>query len=311
VTAPDDPAGVISGARILVTGVTSEVAKPVALSLARDNEVFGAARFRDPAAREPLHDGGVRTVRLDLVRADLDDLPDAVDYVVHFAVVKSGKWSVDLDGNVSGLAYLMERYQNAHAFMHCSTTAVYQPNDHVEFSEDSPLGDSHRNYYLPTYSISKIAAEATARHGARRYNLPTTIARLNVPYGDGGGWPAFHLAQMQAGDEIGVHPDAPSIFQPIHSDDIVAMVPRLLAVAGVPATTVNWGGEEKVSIEEWTAYLGELTGLEPRLVTSEQSLASVALNLDRMHELVGRSAVHWRDGFRRMVEALRPDLLQT
>jgi len=116
---------------------------------------------------------------------------------------------------------------------------------------------------------------------------------------------------MQAGDEIGVHPDAPSIFQPIHSDDIVAMVPRLLAVAGVPATTVNWGGEEKVSIEEWTAYLGELTGLEPRLVTSEQSLASVALNLDRMHELVGRSAVHWRDGFRRMVEALRPDLLQT
>jgi UDP-glucuronate 4-epimerase len=301
----------ISGARILVTGVTSEVARPVAISLASDNEVFGAARFRDAAARQPLHDGGVKTVRLDLVRADFDDLPEHVDYVVHFAVVKSGKWPVDLDGNVSGLAYLMERYQNARAFMHCSTTAVYQPDGHVEFSEDSPLGDSHRNYYLPTYSISKIAAEATARHGARRYNLPTTIARLNVPYGDGGGWPAFHLAMMAAGQEIGVHPDAPSVFQPLHSDDIVASVPRLLEAASVPATTVNWGGEEKVSIEEWTTYLGELTGLSPKLVHTEQSLQSVELNLDRMHELIGHAEVTWRDGFRRMVQALRPDLLST
>jgi nucleoside-diphosphate-sugar epimerase len=301
----------ISGARVLVTGVTSEVAKPVAMALAKENEVYGAARWRDAAAREPLESNGVKPVRLDLVKAELDDLPEAVDYVIHFAVIKSGKWSVDLDGNVSGLAMIMERFQNAKAFMHCSTTAVYQPDGHTEFAEDSPLGDSHRNYYLPTYSISKIAAEATARHGARRYNLPTTIARLNVPYGDGGGWPAFHLLQMEAGQQIGVHPDAPSVFQPIHSDDIVATVPRLLEIAGVPATTVNWGGDEKVSIEEWTAYLGELTGLTPDLVPSEQSLASVELNLDRMHELVGHSTVPWKEGFRRMVQAVRPDLLKT
>jgi UDP-glucuronate 4-epimerase len=300
----------ISGAKILVTGVTSEVAKPVAIALAKENEVYGAARWRDAAAKEPFEAGGVKPVRLDLVKAEMDDLPEAVDYVVHFAVVKSGKWSIDLDGNVSGLAMIMERYQNAKAFMHCSTTAVYQPDGHVEFSEDSPLGDSHRNYFLPTYSISKIAAEATARHGARRYNLPTTIARLNVPYGDGGGWPAFHLAMMEAGQEIGVHPDAPSVFQPIHSDDIVALVPKLLGVAGVPATTVNWGGDEKVSIEDWTAYLGELTGLSPKLVNSEQSLQSVELNLDRMHELVGHAEVKWKDGMRRMVEALRPDLIK-
>jgi nucleoside-diphosphate-sugar epimerase len=300
----------ISGARVLVTGVTSEVAKPVAIALAKDNDVYGAARWRDAAAREPFEAAGVKPVRLDLVKAELDDLPDAVDYVAHFAVVKSGKWAVDLDGNVSGLALIMEHYQNAKAFLHCSTTAVYQPDGHTEFSEDSPLGDSHRNYYLPTYSISKIAAEATARHGARRYDLPTTIARLNVPYGDGGGWPAFHLAMMEAGQEIGVHADAPSVFQPIHSDDIVAMVPKLLEIAGVPATTVNWGGDEKVSIEDWTAYLSELTGLPAKLVTSEQSLASVALNLDRLHELVGHSTVQWKDGFRRMVAALRPDLLK-
>jgi UDP-glucuronate 4-epimerase len=301
----------LSGARILITGVTSEVvAAPVALALAKDNEVFGAARWRDAATRERFEAGGVTTVKLDVVKGDLDDLPETADYVLHFAVVKSNKWNVDLDGNVGGLALLMERYQNSTAFLHCSSTAVYEPNGHTEFSEDSPLGDNHRDYFMETYSISKIAAEAAARHGARRYNLPTTIARLNVPYGDAGGWPAFHLAMMEAGQEIGVHPNAPSVFQPIHCDDIVRMVPKLLEIAGVPPTTVNWGGEEKVSVEDWTAYLGELTGLAPKLVTSSQTLQSVELNLDRMHALAGETEVRWKDGFRRMVAAVRPDLLK-
>src|SRR3954470_19724688 len=160
-------------ARYLVTGVTSDVARPVAEALAKEHEVIGAARFRDAAAREPLHAAGVKTARLDLVKGDLSDLPDDVDYVLHFAVVKSQKWGVDLDGNVGGLALLMERYAGARGFLHCSTTAVYQPDGHTAFSEESPLGDSHRNYFLPTYSICKIAAEAAARHGARRWGLPT------------------------------------------------------------------------------------------------------------------------------------------
>jgi len=298
--------------RYLVTGVTSDVAKPVAAALAADagNEVYGAARLRDPAARAELESLDVKPATLDIVRGDLDDLPAKVDYVLHFAVVKSGKWPVDLDGNVGGLALLMERYADARGFLHCSSTAVYQPNDHVAFDEDSPLGDSHRNYYLPTYSISKIAAEAVARHGARRWNLPTTIARLNLPYGDHGGWPLFHFAMMEAGRPVAVHPDTPNLFHPIHTDDIVAMIPRLLEIASVPVTVVNWGGDERVSVEEWCAYLSELTGVPAVLEPSEESLASVALNLDRMHELVGHTTVGWRDGFRRMLEAQRPQLLK-
>jgi nucleoside-diphosphate-sugar epimerase len=301
----------LSGARILVTGVTSPVVgAPVAMALAKHNEVYGAARWKDPASREPFEAAGVKTVTADLVKGELDDLPDQVDYVAHFAVMKSGKWAVDLDGNVGGVALLMERYQGAKAFLHCSSTAVYQPDGHTEFTEDSPLGDNHRNYFLPTYSICKIAAEGAVRHGARRYNLPTTIARLNVPYGDTGGWPALHLAMMEAGGDIGVHANAPSVFQPIHTDDIGASIPRLLEVAGVPPTTVNWGGDEKVSVEDWTAMLTELTGLPANLVTTEQSLESVELNLDRMHELVGHADVTFADGLRRMVAALRPDLLK-
>ena len=41
----------LKGSPIVVTGVTGQVARPLALALARDNEVFGAARFCDAAAR--------------------------------------------------------------------------------------------------------------------------------------------------------------------------------------------------------------------------------------------------------------------
>jgi nucleoside-diphosphate-sugar epimerase len=298
-------------ARYLVTGITSDVARPVAEALAKENEVTGAARFRDESARDSLHAAGIKTARMDLVKGDLDDLPTDIDYVLHFAVVKSQKWGVDLDGNVGGTALLMERYANASAFLHCSSGAVYKPEGGAApWTEDAPLGDSHGNYFLQTYSICKIGAEAVARHGARRYNLPTTIARLDVPYGDWGGWPAFHLALMEAGQDVGVHPELPGRFHPIHSDDIIATVPRLLEAASVPATIVNWGGDEGVSIEEWCSYFQELTGLEPKIVPTEQSIPRNDLDLTRMHELIGHTTVPWRDGFRRMVETQRPDLLK-
>jgi len=298
-------------ARYLVTGITSDVARPVAEALAKENEVIGVARFRDDGARDALHAAGIKTARADLAKGDLSDLPDEVDYVLHFAVVKAEKWNVALDGNVGGPLFLMEKYAGARAFLHVSSTAVYQPAGHHELTEDDPLGDSHRNYYLPTYSITKIGAEGAVRWASRRWNIPTTIARLNVPYGDWGGWPFIQFQLAEGGMDVAVHSDAPNEFHPIHTDDIITMVPKLLEVASTPPTTVNWGGDERVSVEEWCAYMSELTGVELKCVASENSLASVVLDLTKMHELIGHTTVPWREGFRRMIETQRPDLLKS
>jgi UDP-glucuronate 4-epimerase len=81
-------------------------------------------------------------------------------------------------------------------------------------------------------------------------------------------------------------------------------------VASVPATTLNWAGDDVVSIEEWVAYLGELTGLESKTQPTDQTLASNVMDLTRMHDLVGRAKVPWKDGVRRMVEARHPELLK-
>jgi nucleoside-diphosphate-sugar epimerase len=298
----------LAGSTIVITGVTGQVARPLAVALARDNEVFGAARFTDQAARDELERAGVRCVPIDLLAGDVSGLPADADYVLNFAVAKTNDWETDLAANSGGLAYLMEHHRNATAFLHCSTTGVYKPEGHRKFAEDGPLGDNHGVWpFLRTYSICKIAAEGTARWGAQRQGLPTTIARLSVPYGDGGGWPAIHLHMMLSGHPVPVHVDAPSVYHPLHADDIFATVPRLLRATSVPATTVNWGGSEGVSIEEWCTFLAGLTGCEATFSPTESTIDSVEIDTTRMHELIGPTTVPWREGMERMARALHPD----
>ena len=300
----------LQGKTIVVTGVTGQVAEPVALALAGENEVVGAARFTDGAARARLEGAGVRCVPIDLAAGDVGDLPRDAHYVVNFAVSKTNDWNLDLQANSGGLAWLMEHHQDATAFLHCSTTGVYKPMGHHVFAEEDQLGDNHGVWpFLRTYSISKIAAEATARWAAQRFGLPTTVARLSVPYGSRGGWPAIHLEMMINGSEIPVHLDAPSVYHPLHQDDIIAMVPGLLEAATTPATTVNWGGDDAVSIEEWCRYFSDLTGIPARFAPTDHTIDSVQIDLTRMHQLVGATSVHWRDGMRRMVEDRHPELL--
>ena len=293
--------------RILVTGPTSQVGFPIARELARHNEVHGLARLSRGEDRDRLVAAGIHPIAADLASDSLAALPGGFTYVLNFAVVKSGDFDYDLAANAEGVGRLMARCRGAKAVLHCSSGAVYQYAGNVPRKETDPLGDNHRGLF-PTYSIAKIAAETVVRFAAREWNLPATIARLSVPYGDNGGWPAFHLMMMQAGGTIPIHPEGPNLYNPIHEDDMVAQIPALLAAASVPATVLNWGGEP-ASIEDWCGHLAALTGLEARLVEQADALGSLPLDLSRMHERIGPARVPWRDGLRRMVAARAPDLL--
>lgn len=293
----------MDGKKILLTGPTSTVGLPVALDLATRNEVWGIARFGNAAAKERLEAAGVRCVTVDLESSDFSEIPDDFDYVVNFAIARGGDadWDRDLAANGEAVGLLMARCQSATAFLHCSSTAVYQPAGAHPVAETDSLGDNHRVMFA-TYSIAKIASEVVARTAARQFGIPTTIARLNVPYGDTGGWPWFHMKMMEAGIPIPLHPDRPNLFNPIHFDDIVRTVPKLLEVATVPATIVNWAGAQS-SIEEWCGLIGERIGVEPQFDVTDSALGSVTTDNTRMHELIGPAEIDWRTGITRMVEA--------
>src|SRR4029078_9934745 len=137
----------LSGEKILITGATGQVANPVAKALARDNEVWAAARFGKAEARRDLEAAGVHCAVVDLAAGNYSEVPADVTYALHFARASVGEWGADLDTNVGGLASLMEFCRNAKAVLHCSSTAVYHPNGNPpRFKEEDPLGDNHRVY---------------------------------------------------------------------------------------------------------------------------------------------------------------------
>jgi nucleoside-diphosphate-sugar epimerase len=113
----------LQGTKILMTGATGMVGRPIAVELARANEVWAAGRFGDPQVRAAMEDAGVRTVRADLAGTELPALPD-VDYVLNFAVSRTNDWGTDLDANAGGLAALMNACRTARAVLHCSATTT-------------------------------------------------------------------------------------------------------------------------------------------------------------------------------------------
>lgn len=300
----------LRGLRIVLTGPTGQVGRAVVRRLAGENEITAVARFRDAGAREELEAAGVRCVAADLAEDDLSGLPEDPHAVLHFAVSKHPKadFAADLRANAEGLGRLLSRCRRARAALVCSSAAVYAYASGKPVAEDAPLGDNHRAM-LPTYSLSKIAAEAVARFAAREFGVPTVIARLSVPYGDEGGWPWYHLLMMQAGHPVPLHPERPNTYNLLHEDDLVAHLPLLLGAASVPAETLNWGGEI-VSIEQWCEDLGRLTGLEPRFEETDRAIGALPLDTSRLRSLGAEIRVPWREGLRRMVAARSPELLR-
>ncbi len=293
--------------RIVMTGATGSVGLPIAVALAAENEVWAAARFGDATVREALGAAGVNCVSVDLSSCDFSALPRAVDHVLNFAVAKFGDFDDALRVNAESVGLLMANFADAESFFHCSTTGVYATKE-GPMAETDALGDNHGRV-MPSYSIAKIAAEAVTRTMARHLDLPTTIARLNVPYGDNGGWPALHLEQIIAGQPIGLHPTSPGVYNPIHTDDLIATLPALLGAASVPATIVNWGGDQAVRLREWCEYLADLIGKEAVFSDNPIALESVEIDTTKLDQITGGAKVDWRAGMKQMVEARHPELI--
>lgn len=296
--------------KILITGPAGRIASGLARALAADNDVWGIARFSDPAERHRVDALGVTTRALDLADGDFGDLPRDFTYLLHLAADFSAEdYERAIRVNAEGTGLLLSHCKDAKAALVMSTVTVYKPHPDPwhPFREDDPLGDAMVPGQAP-YSISKIAEEAVARYCARALDLPTTIARMGSAYGEQGGLPAWHLQAIVDGQPVVTRWD-PMPYSPIHDDDIAAQLEPLLDAASVPATIVNWCGDEPVSVQQWSAYFGELLDTEPAVVVTEAPGASIGSVGDhhKRASITGPCTVHWRDGFRRLAEQLAPN----
>lgn len=299
----------LNGEKILVTGPAGRIGGGIARSLAKDNEVWGLARFSDPAERKELDALGITTRAIDLGDPDFSDLPQDFTYLVHIAVAFEDKdYDRALRINAEGTGLLMAHCRNVKAALVMSTVSVYKPHPDPwhAFTETDPLGDMIANFSA-TYSVSKIAEEAVARYCARQFNIPTTIARMNSAYGPRGGLPMLHMDAIAAGQAVPTRWD-PCPYSVIHQDDIDAQLEPLLAAASTPANIVNWCGDEAVSVQEWAAYLGELLGKPAKVEVTEIPCASRGAVADptKRRALTGPCKVSWKEGFRRTVAERQP-----
>jgi nucleoside-diphosphate-sugar epimerase len=294
--------------KILITGATGRVAFPIARALAERNEVWGAARFTDPASPARLEAVGVRPLPLDVSTDDFSSVPTDFTYVFHAAMASGADgWASAFDMNSQASGRLLYHCRGCRGFVFCSTGSVYQYQGQRPLKETDPPGIPQQGAYN-SYSFSKVAGEAVCMWISRQFGVPLTIIRICSTYGPEGGAPADRLDRMLAGKPIRLHPDAPNNFNPIYEDDYVELGIRALEVANVPPIVVNWAGSETVSAEEYCAYMGALVGIEPDIVYDERVHTALWPDVTRMHEMLGRTKVPWHEGFRRMIEARHPEL---
>lgn len=304
---------VFSGEKILVTGVTGQIAFPIARMLAAENEVWGLARFNRPGSREQVSGEGITPVACNIGDGDFSAVPSDFTYVVHLAADLSPGWDYDaaIRANAEGTGLLLQHCRSAKAALVMSTHSVYRPQDDpmFEFTESSPLGECNSTH-TPTYSVSKISQEATARLASRAFGIPVTIARMNASYGPNGGLPAMHVDALAEGRTVTTRWE-PCMYSPIYEDDISSQVSSLLEAATSPATIVNWGGDEPVSVQEWVAYAAELMGVEASVEVEPIAGTLRGSIADPTHRLsiTGPCTVDWREGVRRTIIGRHPQRL--
>jgi len=295
----------LDSAKVLITGATGKIGFPIARALAERNEVWGAARLRDPADRGRLLDAGIKPVVLDIADPDFSDLPNDFDYVFHAAVDSgTGDWSRCVETNAHNSGELLHHCRSASGFVFCSTGSIYGYQGRRPLRETDPPGVPLR----PNYSFSKVAAEAVCTWVAHRFDIPLTIIRICSTYGPQGGAPADRLDAMLARKPVRLHPDKPNNYNPIYEDDYVEFGIRAMEVADTPPVVVNWAGSETVSVEEYCTYMGELVGVEPVFEYTPDAHTALWPDVTRMHEVLGRTKVPWRDGFRQMIAARHPEI---
>jgi nucleoside-diphosphate-sugar epimerase len=299
---------VISGEKILVTGVSGTVARPLALSLTAENEVWGLARFADPASRRPFEEAGITTFAADLGTADLADLPDDFTYVLHLAWTRADLSQLDLSlrTNVEGAGVVLEHCRGAKAALVMSGMGVYAP--HADpwhaYGERDPIGRA-ATAYAPTSPASKLGLEAVARFCARAFALPVTIARLNTFMGVPASFPGMHISAVLDGRAM-VAPCDPCPHIPIHFDDMAWQVESLLDAAGTTACIVNWCGDDVTTAQEWTAWAAEWSGKPGILEVREVPCSPPGALADatRRRSITGPCRTNFADSFRALYDAM-------
>jgi len=300
-----ETSGPIVGRRVLVTGATGLMGLPIAVALAKANEVYAAARFSDPKQKRRLEAAGVRTIPFDLGDHDLSALPRSIDIVFHLGALVG--WDAEqpeirervYEVNAGAVGRLASRFRDCAAFVHASTGSLYRYQGERPLREDDQYG---QHATMETYAATKIGAEFMLRHLSEEWSMPTVMLRIFSLYGPLGGALTGRVDRIARRLPVSVYPGVRNVYTPIYEDDYVEKATASVSLARTPAEIVNFAGGEPTTIQQYCRMAGEYLGIEP--IFEETSAAyPIWADTTKMVRLLGPCRISMREGVRRVVEA--------
>jgi nucleoside-diphosphate-sugar epimerase len=295
----------LKGRRILVTGASGLMAFPVATELAKNNEVYGAARFSDPSQMDLLAAAGVKPVKFDVLNHDLSALPRSVDVVIHYSTIVSPGPALETpehrekmyDGNVLSTGRLAARYRNCEAFVCGSTGSAYAYLGEKPMREDGPYG-LHAG--VETYAATKIGLEFLLRHLSVEYQMPTTLLRIFSTYGPRGGGLTQRIDLVANDLPVHLYKGGKNLYVPMYETDYVNKTIAAVGAAKAPAEIINFSGTDVCTVEDYCNYAGELLGKKPTFIY-DSVMWPILADTTKMVKLLGPCEVGWREGVRRVI----------
>jgi nucleoside-diphosphate-sugar epimerase len=290
----------MSGKRVLVTGASGLVALPVAVELAKVNEVFAVARYSDPSQKRLIEAAGAQAIAFDMANEDLSALPKSVDVVINYAVLPPNFGNMAYEVNTAATGRLARHYRDCEAFVHGSTGSLYEYQGERPLREDDPYGLHSAG---ENYAASKIGAEYLLKHLSVDYQLPVVMVRIFSFYGPRGGGVTQRADQVARGEPVSVYPGVRNVYTPLYEDDYVEKTIDSAGIAKVGAEIVNLGGSEAVTTQEYCQMAGEILGKE-QIFAENATSWPIWADTTKMEKLLGPSKVSVREGIRRSLEAI-------
>ena len=257
----------LSDEKILITGPAGRIAFRLGPLARRRQRGVGHRPVQRPrVARQGRGRRASPPAPLDLADGDFGDLPTDFTYLLHLAADFTRRLRPGLRVNAEATGLVLEHCRNAKAALVMSTVTIYKPHPDPwhAFREDDPLGDHGA-------AVGALLGLEDRRGGRGPVLRPLVRpAGHHLPHGcrptaTRAACPRCTSTRSRRASRSRVRWD-PMPYSPIHDDDICAQLEPLLDAATVPATIVNWGGDEPVSVQEWSAYFGELLGVDTEIV---------------------------------------------